>query len=333
MDKIHIVKIRKIAFTKLRKLEVFMLYKHVVDVISDYDTMAMHIGDTCDLLIGMHSKAAQLQSTEKDFGPHILTPRVKKLHEKRLRFAAIITNHMITVEKAGFKDTLHLVELVKPMMLAHLNYLRKNDQIAVEELINMFFYQLKQKPEIKDALYELKFKPYLDELESANNAYKKLYKERGVQFSRRPKGSTLPVQRELQNMLNILFSQVDYYQHVYKDVDYSKLITGLNTVIATYTKLIKTRDTQRKNKKMKLKDDEEAALEEKIKMDRIENNPSDMVNDKSATSTPTDVTRKQKDRLPVSKKKKKGKDEPINRLLNILKKPDKGEKEDSDEDQ
>ena len=322
--------VNKIAFTKLKKFEVFTFYNAIVGTIRKFDTKAMYIGETCDVLIGMQAKAAKLDHVVKNLGPHLLTPEVKKLHQKRLNFAAIITNHMKTVEKAAFKETEHLVELVKPIILQYLNYLRTNDLATVEQLIIQFFDKITETPHVLDAFYELGFKPYLDELQAANNAYIETYSERRGEVSKRPKGSTLTVQRELQNMLDILFKQVDYYQHVYKDVDYSGLITALNYVIAIYTKLIKTRDTQRKNKKLKLKNDEAAALEEKMKMDRIENIQPDTIGNTSVTSTPADETRKEKGKLPVSRKKKEGKDEPINGLLNILKKPDKGKNEDED---
>lgn len=50
MGKKVIVGIRKIAFTKLQKLEVYSFYNQVVEVVGRYDTKAMHIGDTCDVL-------------------------------------------------------------------------------------------------------------------------------------------------------------------------------------------------------------------------------------------------------------------------------------------
>ncbi len=321
------IDIKKIAFTKLRKLEVYNLYNDVVRNIREYDTKAMHIGDTCDVLIAMQPKAQLLQNTQRDRGPHILTPEVERLHERRLSFAAVITNQMRTIEKAALADQKHLVELAKPLVYGMLNYLRQNDIIAIESLITEFFYDLNLQPEVRNALYELGFKTYLDELEAANNDCINTQAERAAQKSRRNKGSTTPVQRELQYILSILFEQVDYYQHVYKDVDYSGLITALNYVIATYTKLIKTRDTQRKNKKLRALEEEQAALEEKAKIERFEKNQSAIADDASVTLPIADLETKPKGTPLASTKKKTGKDKPIDGLIDILKKPDKGKKD------
>lgn len=258
-NKSHI-KIRRIAYTKLRRLETYDFYNDIANTLKRFDSNAMHIANTCELLIDMQPKTLLLETSEKEKGPHPHTILLDELHEKRLKFAAIITHQMRTVEKANFEDTQPLIALSKPTVYRLLNYLRKNDKDGVEGLINQFFYDLKKKPEIKNALYELGFKRYMDELESVNNEHIALNFERKAQLSKRPKGSTLPVQRELQRMLNILFEQVEHYQHVYADVDYSKLITALNSIIAIYTKLIKTRDTKRKNKKLKLKEIKNAKI-------------------------------------------------------------------------
>ena len=326
------VKIKGIAFTKLRKLEVYKLYKDVVKVISEFNTKAMHIENTCDVLLGMQPKADLLLSTEKDFGPHPLTPKIESLHQKRFKFAAIITTQMRTLEKADLEENRDLVTLAKSMVYRNLNYLRQNDQITVEELINQFFHQLKINPAVKDALVQLGFKPYLDELESANNAYKKIYLERTAQQSRRHKGSTLPIQRELQYVLGILFDQVDYYQHVYEEVDYSVLNTKLNYVITTYTKLIKTRDTQRKNRKMREQEDEQVVLVEEIKMQEGERKQSEAIGGSPESNVSSDVKEEQSIKPANEAKNNEGKGKPINGLLDILKKLDEGKEHDDEDD-
>lgn len=178
---------------------------------------------------------------------------------------------------------------------------------------------MEKDPDIKEALYELGFKPYLDELESTNSAYIEAYYERMSQRSKRRKGSTLPIQRELQNIVGILFDQVDYYQHVYTDVNYFPLITALNHVIATYTKKIKTRDTKRKNKKLKAKGLEQVNLEQESEL--IKSEKEEPVTD-SINLEITDM--KQKSTQFNNQKKKEEEGQSDGGLMNLLKKTDKG---------
>lgn len=132
MRKSPIIKVDKIAFTKLRKLDVWRFYNEIVNVMKDYDAKEMHIDNTCDVLFALQPKTKLL--FEKDYGPHSLTPMINELREKRFKFAGIITNHMRLVENADFSDKQHLVTLVKPLVLRQLSYLRENDLITVDVL-------------------------------------------------------------------------------------------------------------------------------------------------------------------------------------------------------
>lgn len=327
----YIIDIKKIAFTKLRKLEVLTFYDDIVRVINRHDTKVMRVDTTCHVLLGMQAKAQLLKLSDRDLGHNYLTPEVSKLHERRLKFAGFITNHMEVVEQAGFKGTDHLVKITKPVVVRYLHYLRQNNRVEVTQTIIQFFKELEEKPEVKDALYELGFKPFLDELQDTHDAYEKTYAERRAYRSSRHKGSTLPVQREIQRILKILFEQVDHYQHVFSDVDYSIFIAQLNRVITEYSKQIKTRDTQRKNKKLKAQEREENALEDKAKMNEIEKTQSDTADTAPATLPYTEMKEDQNETPPASLDKVKGNEKPINGLMDILKKQNEGTKEDDEE--
>ena len=331
MKRKHIVNIKKIAFTKLRKLEVCTFYNEVVAIISRHDIKAMQIEATCHVLIEMQAKAELLELSDRDLGPHLLTPIVTELHERRLKFAGLITNHMRVVEQAAFKGTDQLVKIAKEVVLRYLNYLRQNNRVDVTQIIFQFFGELEVKPEVKDALHELGFKPYLDELQDAHDAYMITYDERRVHQSSQHKGSTLSLQREIQNILGILFEQVDHYQHVFSDVDYSNFIAELNNVITSYTKLIKTRETQRQNKKFKAQEDAKASWEEINKKENIEKNQTALDSETTIAKKTKEDIDSPKSTSPETLSKTEGNEKPINGLLDILKKQDKGKKEDNDE--
>lgn len=336
MERKQIVNIKKIAYTKLRKLEVFTLYSEVMDIVGKYDTKAMHIEATCHVLAGMQAKAELLDVSDKDFGAHLLTPVVGELHERRLKLASFITNHIRALERVAFEDTIHLVDTAKAEVTRHLNYLRENDRDDVTQLIIQFFATLKEKPEVESALHELGFKFYLDHLQDAHNAYMKAYGERREQQSAQRKGSTLPVQREIQRALAILFEQVDSYQHTYLSIDYTALILELNYVITSYTKQIKTRDTQRKNRKLRAQEKAEgieSASQENVEVEEVEKNHSATVSETAEAKTTTVVTEKQQKTSPTATNRAKGKGKPITGLLDILKKPKNADGEkDNDKD-
>ncbi len=257
MKEMQIIDIHKIAFTKLSKMDVYTFYNKVVIVAQQHYTDDMHIDSIYDLLIAAQSKNRLLTESEEGSGMHPLTPDINELKEKRFKFAGLIADQMRTLEKAGFADKMPMVKLIKPVVVSHLVGLRENNQQVVSQLVTLFFKQIKNESEVKEAFYELGFKLYLDELESIDIAWNKAFNKRIQDRSKRHKGSTLPIQRELQKIMSMLFEKVDYYQHIYKDVDYTMLISSLNNVIASYTKQIKTRETKSRNKKLKAKEAEQ----------------------------------------------------------------------------
>lgn len=324
MDQLGVYKVKAIAFTKLRKFEVYTLFNEVVDIVNEFDTKAMNLADTCDVLIGLQPKSEFLNLAEEDFGPHPLTPKINELNEQRFKFAAIITSQMRVVEKAGLADKDGFIRLAKPVVIRYLNNLRDHGQVSITQLLVQLFDELDENPDIENALCELGLKLYFDKLRSIHVAFSEAYSERRSQQSKRHKGSTLPIQRELQNILDILFNQVNYFQHVYKEIDYSVLISKLNYVISTYTKLIKTRDTQRKNRKIKAQGDDQVALEEENKVQEIKDNHSATTAATSEIKTSTDEKGMKNINSATTPNKKRGKDKPINGLLDILKKLDEG---------
>ena len=315
MARQNIIKVRKIAFTKLHKIEVQTLFNDVIEDIKCFDTDLMHLKETCELLINLQPKTALLYLRDKELGPHKLTPRFDELREQRFKFAGIITNQMINVEKANLEGTEELVDLTKPIVKKYLRCLRRRTKVDSIQYLVQFFDKLENEPEILDAFYELGFKPYLDKLWKAHEEFLKTNGERGLQNARSPKGSTLPLQRELQYFLGVFFNQVDYSQHVYKDVDYSGLITRLNHTIALYTKLIKTRETHSKNKKLKANEAEQTKLKQELE---AANNDKEL----SATSPNPDLNVKPNGKASITQTKKKGTNDTIDGLMNIVKKPD-----------
>lgn len=334
MSRHYTTKVTNISLTKLRKLEVHSLYTEVIDIIKRHDTKAINIDTVCTVLMGMQEKAELLYTTDWEFTPHPLTEKLAELREKRYKFAALITNHMRTVEKAGFKGTEPFIKLAKPEVERYLINLRQNNQRVTTQLVMQFFDELDENPQLKEAFHELGFKPYLNELKATQDAFLKTYGKRRLQLSKRHKGSTQPIQRELIHLINILFKQVDYYQHAYKDIDYSHIISSLNYMIASYNKLIKTRDTKRSNRKIKEIEDEQAALEEQLKMERIAQKQAGVDSDSSAIEATAEAKKRLEEKLSIAKKKRKDKEKPIGGLLDILKKPDEGEKnEDNEKDE
>lgn len=327
----YTTKVIDISLTKLHKLEVYTLYTEVMEIINSHDTTALHIDTVCEVLLSMHEKAQLLASIEWNNVAKPLTEKLAKIRENRFKFAALITNHMRSVEKAGLEDVEFYIKYAKPEVNRYLLNLRENKQSIVTQMVMQFFDELDNNPQLNEALQELGFTPYLNQLKTTQEAFLETYDKRRALLSKRHKGSTQPIQRELLHLMSILFKQLDYYQHVYKDIDYSHIISSINYVIASYNKLIKTRHTKRTNKKIKAIEEQQAALEEQLRMEVIEHRQTGKDTNISTIETILDKKKKLNKKLSIAPKKRKEKEKPIDGLLDILKKSDEGKKDNYDE--
>lgn len=328
----HTTKVIHISLTRLQKIEVSTLYNEVIDIIKNIDTKALHIDTTCDVLLGMEEKAKLLSSINWVSEATIITDKLAKIRQERFKFAALITNHMRSLEKAGFNGTEDYINYAKLKVNHYLLNLRKNNQTMTTKIVGMFLKELDTDPRLNDALDKLGFEPYLKELETIQDNFLKTYAKRREMLSKRHKGSTQPIQREILNVLSILFKQVDYYQHAYKDIDYSGLVSSLNNLIASNNKAIKTRHTKNTNKKLKKIEKEQAALEEQIRIESDNQKQEVVDKETSAIEATRSAKGKQDKNISRAQKKQKGKVKPISGLLNIKRKTNNEENDDEDDE-
>jgi len=312
------IKIQKIALTKLLKLELPQFVKQVTNCIEKYNPKALKLQDAFQFLVEQHPKMSLLIAP---YGPHPLTERLDLLHRKRLKYAAAITLQMNLYRRIDIEETRELVRIAHPLVRIHLHYLRQNNLPVIDQTISSFFNQLRDNPDMQHALEALGLKYYLDELRKADSEHLELSVKRLHEISQRPKVNIIAIQREAQYVLRSLFEQINFYQFTYRDVDYSPLIAELNTLIARFTGLIHTRatcnKTSKKKAEAKLVEAEVAAKEHDQKMLVSENNSRE----------PSKESELKKERIQptITNKKETSEEGPLQSLMRILKFPDKSE--------
>ena len=250
--------VKRIPLSKLFKIEVGILLTEVVEALGKHNLEALRLKDHFDLLQLQLGKAEVLKYT---YGPHPLSPQLATLHKKRLKYAALINLQLQSLEKLDCTETLLMVEEAQRLSKMFLTYLGQKRLREVEFQIGVFFIQLELEDNAnsKAAFIGLGLQPYLDELQETNNIYKELYYQREREINERPKTSNRLLERETEKIMRQFFEQVNTYQNIFKDIDYSKLISDLNEILTEYSKLIRTRVATNKRRARK-----KAALEEAV---------------------------------------------------------------------
>lgn len=315
-------KIKKIALTKLLKLEFPELVNDVIVALEEHNPTALKLQDALEMVVALQPKLNKLTTP---YGPHPLTKKMDVLHEKRLTYAALITMLMRVLHKANSPEMREMIEISRPVVRLHLNYLRQNNRTFISQSIRAFFFQLEEYPEVRNALDTLGFKHYLSEMEKANNLLEELYMKRLNQTAKRPKVDTAGILFEAQFVVRKLFEQIEFYQYMHQKVNYEPLVNQLNEVIARFTGLINMRATCGKTRKQKatakaLQAVEKTEIEQSQAKTLASTDQKDHANNKKLTTN-----EKKEDSMPFHKiKNRNHPDYPVQKSKNTFEYADKG---------
>ena len=261
------IEIKKIALSKLLKLEVPELIGQTVQILSSHNPEKLHLDGMYGILLDQKTEVEQLMDP---YGPHPLTETLNELHAKRLSYATLIVSKLQNLDKKHFRETLNSVQTARPLTNFHLAYLGQKKRNTVHQSILAFFVELDEQPPINEALVSLGLQPYLDGLKQANMEHEKVWIERLRDKAKRPEVDTRQVMRRAQKVLRWLFDQVDSCQSIYNDIDYTQLISELNTVLSKYSRNINMRNTVNKRKKNKAIEAKEKASASEANAKEIE---------------------------------------------------------------
>lgn len=242
------MKVRSIVFSRLLKAEVQVLLEDVIHILNKQNLEALRLQDFYDILVGQASK---IQFFTEPYGKHPLTLRLAELRKERLSCASFIAMQVRSFEKSTSKKLKEKALLAKKLSEPFLIYLGQKGQHKVGEHISLFFMNLDDSPEYCEAYTSLGLEPYVDELRSLNKEYSDVYKERALDKKNRPPTGDRALEKETQRKLRQFFEQVNSSQATFLDVDYSSLISELNTTLAAYSKSINTRIATNKRRARK----------------------------------------------------------------------------------
>ena len=319
------IEIKKIALSKLQKLEVPAFLGKVILLLERHNIEELRLNDIYDLLLEQKIKSEVLTVP---YGEHPLTEELDRLHKRRLKYAALINMQMRALDKADLQEMQRNVKIAKGEVKTYLAYLGQKSRLVAYNNINGFFNQLSINHPLQEAMTSLGFQPYLHELRKTNKEHYALSKKRKESIRNRPQVDFRLVQREIQRILRLFFEQLETYQKSFKHLNYVPLANDMNQLIPVYTKLIKSRAAVNKRRAKKAKAAKEAVLNAKALMSESPN--------LLPTESPVKAEANNGVAKPIAKsgntvknksaknKQTKTKMNTSNALLQVASKPDKG---------
>ena len=116
------VKIERIALTKLLKLELPQFVEKVTAIVEKHNPKTLKLENSAELL---HRQCDKMKLLEVPYGPHPLTQRIYGLNIKRLEHAAAISMQVNMHKKLDIPGKRELVATAYPVVRDHLHYLRQ----------------------------------------------------------------------------------------------------------------------------------------------------------------------------------------------------------------
>lgn len=241
---------RKIYLSNLLKLEFRSFVEEVIRIISKSDTKALHIDATFQVLI---AKRPFINLLDVPYRSHPLSKEITFLNKKCLNYAALIASQMRGLKRIEDARISKLIDIAGPATHFYLDYLSQKKLSEIHGMLKSFFIELREKPEIKEAIVALGYEGYLDELQNAHIAYNKLIMERIESKAKRSNVDPKAIQKDLEHWLRLLFNQIDLYQYAYPELNYRPMINELNVLISNFSRLINVRAANNKMKATKTK--------------------------------------------------------------------------------
>ncbi len=239
------IEIKTIPLSKLLILEMNPLMGNVIRILKSHNPELLRLTDTLKVL---EDEELQTKKLDVPYRGHALTETHQKLHEKRLSFAAYISQKLRSIYTGDYNNTREYSEIAYPFMKIHLEYLREETRWGAETKIEVFLTGLKLNPEMMEVFVKLGFKKDLEELERMNDECNAIYSLMQKQKSERPKIDKKAILKDAQSTLRYAFHQINRYQRTFKHLDYSPLINELNEQLTVFSKNISLRTTLNKKR-------------------------------------------------------------------------------------
>ncbi len=190
---------------------------NIVDILKEYDVEKLHL----DFMLKILDKNQQQVDTIKTLpGPQRLTAELQEWHKLRVKYAGAISTQMRGIAKANLQSMSEKVKIAQEVVQLYLVGLRKHKIIFIESFIDDFLNALKKDTHVNEAFTKIGLMPYVEELQKANNKYKKLYHIRWVEKSEIQKGpENKAIMKEAQAALRTLFEQIEVGNRTYPELD------------------------------------------------------------------------------------------------------------------
>lgn len=263
--------LKKIRFSRLRKLELSVLAKSVIEIVEKNDPETLRIKELFDSLV---EQKPHIEHLDVGYGPHPITTELDSLRQQRIAYSQGIMNQMKTIERGKMEGMKESLKVAQPVANLYLKNLSRNSSRIITEKVIRFFNKIEESEALETAFDTLDLTTYLDQLQSVNSTLIELFNNRRFSISERPKGMTPFFVKSITDIMRKLFLQIELAQFKNPELNYTPLIDELNDELISFEKTINMRASYNKKKAEEIVDDNDVVIDDDESEEEIETTES-----------------------------------------------------------
>lgn len=236
------MQIKKIALSKLLKLEIPQLAKLVLEIVEKHEPETLMLEKGYNAFSKFRP---QIESLIVGYGPHALNRSIVPLREKRIFLATSISFQIRGMMRGYISGSEDAIWLLKDVVDLYLRDLRRNNEEIINEKIDQFLTSIHQNPALSTAITTLGMMSQIEALMVIHTDLTDLLVQRNASISARPKGVLAVASKAIRDGMKLLFKRIEVGHEDNKELDYKPLINELNEQLTRYGSLIKQRKSIR----------------------------------------------------------------------------------------
>lgn len=255
------MEIRRIPFTRLRKLELPALAKAVIEVVEKHNPDELHIEEVFNLFVAERPHIDELTAI---YGVHPLTLKLRPLRKELMLYISSLRMQLKVASNTGSQDARDAATAIQLVFDSHLGKLNecRNEETQLE-IVAAFLKNFDLDAGLQTAVSTLKLTETMDCLQATLIGVRELLMERLTLISQRAKkGKSKAYIRSVISAMDDLFKQIEVAQLKHTELDYEPLFAELNDTLHKFRGMINRREADNKRRNAEKQEDGTTTLPE-----------------------------------------------------------------------
>ncbi|NLZ95634.1 MAG: hypothetical protein GX921_07425 [Bacteroidales bacterium] len=258
MTQITQLKLVKIPFSKLLKLELSRFAMRMIEIVEKHNPEELHIKELFDALV---AETPRINNLKDKYGAHPLTEELRELRKMRALYISTIKFRLKVVTReneVGVNEDMKTVKDGINHFLHNLS-LSRNEEMYNQK-ITQFYAAIENNEKLSNALTSLQFNSHLNKLKAVHAEMQSVINARLISIAKRQQETTAELTKVVLTAIKNMIKQIEIAPILHPALDYAPLYNQMNQLFTEYRDIIKRRALFNKRKAEKIDNEESESI-------------------------------------------------------------------------